>query len=458
MKFTVRTRLSISFALIFTILIILFSGVIYYLMVSDLERELVEDSKQNMYEVLLVFTSGTWETQLAEMPEESREFNLSIKVLDLQGNIAFLTEGVSQADWPVEKDLLQQALEKPVWSNEEINGVSHLVLTQSFVAAEGKPPHFIQIANSRAHINKVRNLLMSCVNVGTPLILAIAVIAGRFFAKRALAPVDRIRARAQTIKSDSLHERLEYSGPPDELFRLTETLNDLLDRVEQSVNLMKQFVADASHELRIPLTGLRGTVEVALRQVRSNDEYKKILETVYNKSERLSELVWDLLSLAQVDSGKMELEKMEVEIEPFLTNLLEEAKALDSEKRVAIRLGKVAKGKAKFDEVKVHLLLVNLLENAVRYNKPGGEVLLSSELNSRFIVSVKDTGIGIPNEDQPKIFDRFYRVDKARSREAGGTGLGLAIARSIAEAHNGTLKVRSVFSEGSEFTLTLPLS
>lgn len=457
MKFTVRTRLSISFALIFTILIALFSGVIYYLMMSDLERELMEDSKHDIYEVLLVFTSGTWEAQLAEMPEESREFSLSIKVLDSKGNIVYLTEGVAASDWPVENELLKKALKEPVWSDEDINGVSHLVLTQSFVPSTRKQPHFLQVANSRAHINHARNQFIFCVNVGTPIILVIAVIAGRFFAKRALAPVESIRARAQTIKSDNLHDRLSYDGPPDELFRLTETLNDLLDRIERSVNQTKQFVADASHELRIPLTGLRGTVEVALRQPRSNDEYKKTLETVFRESERLSELVWDLLSLAQIDVGEMKLEKTEVELEPFLNNVLEEAKALNSDSRINIQLVNTAKGKATFDEAKIHQLLINLLENAIRYNKPGGEVILSSELNSQFIISIKDTGIGIPQEDQAKIFDRFYRVDKARSREAGGTGLGLAIARSIAEAHKGTLTVRSELSKGSEFKLTLPL-
>lgn len=458
MKLSIRTRLSISFAFIFTVLIILFSGVLYYLMSSDLERELVKDTTHDIKEVLLVFESGTWEEQLAEMPEESREFKLTVRVLDPQGEALYLTEGVKNWDWPVDKELLDKASKEPSWSNEEINGVSHLILTQSFIP-KGKPPHFLQVANSRVDINLIRNKLIFWVNIGTPIILVIAIIAGRFFSKRALAPVDRIRARAETIKSDNLHERLVYDGPPDELYRLTTTLNDLLSRVELSISQMKGFIADASHELRIPLAGIRGTLEVGLRQKRSPDESHEIMDTAYRESERMSELVSDLLSLARADAGEMKLEKNEVKIESFLKDVFDEAETLNAERQVTLHLGDVPKGKAKFDEARMHQLLINLIENAIRYNKPGGDVFLSAAFNDgQLVVSVKDTGIGMTPEDQTKIFDRFYRVDKARSREAGGTGLGLAIARSIAQAHKGNLAVHSVINRGSEFTLTLPLS
>lgn len=458
MNFSIRTRLSISFALLFVILIILFSGVFYYLMSSDLERGLAQDTAHDFKEVLLVLSSESWEDALAEMPEESREFKLNIKVSDPNGGVLYLTEGVKERDWPVDKDILTKALNEPVWSNEEINGVSHLILTQSFVAAN-KLPYFLQGANSRADINKIRNQIILWINVGTPIILTISILMGSFFAKKALAPVEKIRARAETIKSDDLQSRLVYDGPPDELHRLTNTLNDLLSRIQHTMNQMKRFIADASHQLRIPLSGIRGTLEVGLRQKRSPEESHEIMDIAYHESERLSELVIGLLSLARVDAGEMKLEKTEVEVDIFLKNVFEEAEALNAEKKVNIRLGNAPRGKAKFDEARVHQLLINLIENAILYNKPGGDITLSAGFNGEKLnISVKDSGIGIAPEDQSKIFDRFYRVDKARSRESGGTGLGLAIARSIAEAHQGKLTVQSVFGQGSEFTLSLPVN
>lgn len=458
MKLSIRTRLSISFALIFTVLIILFSGAVYYLMSRDLERELKEDSAHDVEEVLLVFTQGTWEAEIAEMPEESREFNLRIKVLDPDGKTVYLTEGVKEWDWPTDQNLLKQATEEPVWSDQDIGGVSHLVLTKRFVPAN-RSPHFLQIANSRADNNAILSQLITCINIGTPIILFVAIFAGRFFSKKALDPVERIRARAETIKSDNLHERLSYEGPPDELSRLTSTLNGLLGRIQEAFNRLKAFTADASHELRIPLAGLRGTLEIGLRQKRSPEESHEIMETAYHESERMSELVNELLYLARADAGAMELEKTEVDLEAFFRNLLEEADTLNAEKNIRIHQGNTPKGKAIFDEVKVHQLLINLIENAIRYNTPNGSVTVHADLkDGKLVVDVHDNGIGISPADQSKIFDRFYRVDKARSREAGGTGLGLAIARSIAEAHKGSLTVKSEIDKGSEFTLILPAS
>lgn len=458
MKLSIRTRLSVSFSIIFTALIIIFSGTVYYLMSSDLEQELREDSAHDIEEVLLVFNQGTWQKQIEEMPEESREFNLLIKVLDPDGNTVYLTKGVNPWDWPTEPDLLKKASERAVWSDQDIGDVSHLVLTKRFIPKD-KPPHFLQIANSRADNEAILSQLITCINIGTPVILFIAIFAGRFFSKKALAPVEQIRARAETIKSDNLHERLSYDGPADELSRLTSTLNDLLGRIQDSFNRLKVFTADASHELRIPLAGIRGTLEIGLRQKRSPEESREIMETAYRESERMSELVNELMTCARADAGAMELEKTEVELESFFKNLREEAEALNVDKNVQLHLGILPKGKATFDEVKVHQLLINLIENAIRYNKPNGNVSLRADLKEgRLIVDIQDDGIGISPADQEKIFDRFYRVDKARSREAGGTGLGLAIARSIAEAHKGTLTVQSLLGKGSLFRLSLPLS
>ncbi|MCG3204680.1 MAG: Sensor kinase CusS [Elusimicrobia bacterium] len=457
MKLPIRLRLTLAFGLIFAVLLATFSVVVYFLMSSSLERELIKDTEHDMTQVLRVFNHGNWASQLAEMPEESEEFKLNIQLLDNRGEILYRTEGVQNWDWPVDKAILDKALQKPIWSDTEINEVSHLVLTHAVVSA-GSPLHFVQVANSRHDINKIRNRLITCINVGTPVILIVALLMGQFFSKKALAPVEKIRERAQAFKPSNLGERLVYNGPEDELSRLTDTLNNLFERIQTSVNQTKRFIADASHELRIPLTGLRGTMEVALRKDRTAEEYKRVIEDAHEESQRLSELVWELLSLARADAGEMALDIKPVDLPSFFKHLEEAAQHLNSEKSVEIIFQGMPSGNASFDEMKIHQLLLNLIENAIKYNKPGGQVILKAQLDpNKLSVFVEDTGVGISKEDQTKVFDRFFRVDKARSRETGGTGLGLSIARSIAEAHKGTLTVQSESGKGSIFQLTLPL-
>jgi heavy metal sensor kinase len=456
MKLSIRTRLAFSFTLIFMLCLIVFSGTVYYFMSSNLEHKLQADALHDSAEVLEEFTALPWDRALRQLSEESDEFRIKIQLLDSAGRSIYLTPGLDAWEWPAEPDVLKESLLHPAWSDLELKEQHYLVLTQSFTPPN-KPVHYMQIAHSRADTDRIREQLIYCINIGTPLILIIVFLGGHLFSRKALEPVETIRARAETIKSDNLQERIAYDGPPDELSRLADTLNDLLGRIQVSFEQIKRFVADASHELRIPLTGIRGLLEVALRQDRSKEEYKKTIENAFHESERMSELVWDLLALARADAGELELDMRNVSLPTFFRNVFEQGEMLNAGKNIHLKLGPVSDAKAVFDEVKIHQLLLNLLENAIRYNKPGGEVVLSAERKENsLVVSVKDTGLGLSPDDQIKIFERFYRVDKARSREAGGTGLGLPIARTIAHAHKGTLTVTSQLGHGSEFILTLP--
>lgn len=415
MKLSVRARLTVFFALIFTALLIVFSGVVYYQMSSSMERELHENAQHNLTQIMREFTALPLKEGLTQMTEESDEFQVKIQIIDNEGQSIYLTPGLKKGDWPVDEDIVNESLTGPAWSDIELNEVSYLVLTRSFVPP-GKKTHFMQLATSRADIHHIREQIIYCINIGTPLILLAVLFFGHLFATKALEPVQR------------------------------------------TLDQMKQFVADASHELRIPLTGIRGLLEVALRKDRTKEEYKQAVESAYHESERMSELVWDLLSLARADSGEMTLEKNRIDLPVFVRNIFEEAETLNAKHEVELRLENVPEGRAVFDEAKIQQLVLNLIENAIRYNRPGGEVVLSAKrTESAVVMSVKDSGIGIAPDEQEKIFERFYRVDKARSREAGGTGLGLPIARAIAEAHGGTLTVKSEPGKGSEFILTLPV-
>jgi heavy metal sensor kinase len=456
LKLSIRARLAVSFSLIFIVCLIFFSSVVYVLMSSSLEREFRDRVEHSFEQVLGEFNEYPMPRALQEMAEESAEFNLKIRVINAAGESIFLTSGVSSWEWPIDHELLSLSARQPVWSDLELNEKPYLTLTKRFTNKMGEP-FFLQIASSRADIDRIRERLIYCINIGTPVILMVVFLVGYFFARKALEPVEMIRSRAESITMANLQDQIDYDGPQDELYRLARTLNDLLGRLHFSFDRMKRFIADASHELRIPLTGIRGLLEVALRQDRTKDEYKETIEKAHRESVRLSELVLQLLSLARADAGELIIEKEDVYLPTFLRAIFEEARALSATSNITVRLEHVPDERAVFDEAKIHQLLSNLIENAIRYNKPGGDVILSAEKKDRFIViRVKDTGIGIAPDEQTKIFNRFYRVDKARSRDVGGTGLGLAIAKTIAEAHGGTLDVESRVGQGSQFTLTLP--
>lgn len=456
MKLSIRTRLSLVFTGLSAALLILFGWTVYTLMASNLERELREDTQHDLTQVLGEFKKLPWEKFLVELDEESEEFSLTIQVVDNEGRSTYRTTGIAEWDWPVDKNVAARAAKGRIWSDAQIGDQDHLVLSLPLFPP-GRPHHILQIANSRADKERILNQLIACVNIGTLIVIAAVAFAGHYFSKHALAPVEDIREAADHITASNLTERLTYDGPPDELMRLTSTLNGLLNRVQEALERLQRFVADASHELRIPLTGLRGTIEIALRRDRSPEEYKQALETALSESEHMSEMVSELLMLARGDAGAEKIEKTTVALRAFMENLTEEANALNAEGRVQIECAPVPDLSALFDEAKIYHALINLLENAIKYNKPGGRVALAVRHESDHITfDVSDTGIGLADADKKRIFERFYRVDRARSRQSGGTGLGLSIASQIARAHGGSLTVESRLGEGSTFRLTIP--
>ncbi|MFQ6041967.1 MAG: sensor histidine kinase, partial [Candidatus Poribacteria bacterium] len=215
--------------------------------------------------------------------------------------------------------------------------------------------------------------------------------------------------------------------------------------------------ADASHELRTPLTVMRGQTEVTLRRKRPDEEYRQVLESNLEEMEWMSRIVENLLTLSRADAGEIQLEVRPVQLEQLLSDAYEECKALALSKNIEVFLDKAEEVAVPGDELKLRQLLLNLIDNAVKYTPEGGRVRLSLKKDGKFArLQVTDTGIGISQEDLPRIFDRFFRVDKARSREMGGSGLGLSIVQWIINAHQGRIEVDSKLGEGSCFTVWLP--
>jgi len=301
---------------------------------------------------------------------------------------------------------------------------------------------------------RFRNLLLALI----PLLLIVATSAGYWMSRRALAPVDRITTAAQQINVHNLSARLAVPDTSDELQRLAETLNAMLARIESSLTRISQFTADASHELRTPVALMRTRAELALRRERTEAEYVETIEQLHQELVRTSDLIEKLMLLARSDSGAEMLHRSPVDLGEIVRDVVRQTAALAEQKQLALTAevtgdAIMVDGDTQF----LRQLFVILIDNAVKYTPAPGKVTVTlSDSGDEAIVSVADTGIGIEAAELENIFDRFYRADKARSRESGGAGLGLAIGRWIAESHGGSIVAESVPGKGSTFRVRLP--
>jgi heavy metal sensor kinase len=321
----------------------------------------------------------------------------------------------------------------------------------------GLQPAALVIARSTKQIDQALAGLVHTLIIAIPLALALAAAGGMFLARRALKPVDRIAQTAQEIEESDLSRRINVNTK-DELGRLAATLNEMIGRLEKAFQRQKQFTSDASHELRTPLAVIEAESTLALQKERPSSDYRQSLESISQESRRMSSLIDQLLTLARADAGKEQWNFMEVNLGKLVTNLSTDVEVLCQEKGLSFQLGQLQDLVVKGDEARLRELFMNLLDNAIRYTPAPGTVSTSIRREGQMaVVAITDTGVGIPAEDIPFIFERFYRVDKARSRADGGSGLGLAICRHIAEAHGGKIEVQSQVGAGSTFSVRLPL-
>jgi heavy metal sensor kinase len=293
----------------------------------------------------------------------------------------------------------------------------------------------------------------------SPLLVLLASVGGYWLSRRALAPVDQIMRAAHEINSSNLSKRLEVPRSGDELQRLSETLNGMLERLEDSFSRITQFTADASHELRTPLAVMRTTTEVSLRTSQSISDYREAQAEILEELEKTSALVEKLMLLARADAGVETLQRGSMNLADSLKEACDDGRILAQAKQLTFQENiststMVVDG----DSHALHRLFLILIDNAVKYTPSGGSITVSLNRSDKSAVAeVHDNGVGIATGDLPHIFDRFYRADKARSREFGGVGLGLSIARWVAEAHGGSVEVHSSVGTGSIFRVRIPL-
>jgi two-component system OmpR family sensor kinase len=291
-------------------------------------------------------------------------------------------------------------------------------------------------------------------------VLAVGMAGGWVLSRRAVRPIAAMSATAAALSADNLSRRIDLRDVDSELGELGRILNDLFARLESAFERQVRFTADASHELRTPLAVIHSQAELALARPRSSEDYRDALEACLRASRRMRGLVEALLTLARADAGQLEMHRERVDLAALVEDSIALLAPLATAEKVNLEVEAEGENVAVTgDPGRLSQVVTNLLTNAIHYNRAGGQVKAAvAAMASEAVLTVADTGCGIPIEEQPRVFERFFRVDRARSRARGGSGLGLAICKSIVEAHGGTIGFTSVVNQGTTFVVRLPLA
>jgi heavy metal sensor kinase len=382
-----------------------------------------------------------------------------IQVLDPSGNVGSRSSNLERRRLPVSQNAFRRAMHGEfVYETYEEEPAPIRLLTYP-ILVRGRVRNVVQVATSLGTVTEALGQVRWILAIGIPTVLFFALVGGWILAGRALKPVDSVVQALRGLDAHNLTARIAESEGTLEVRELAANFNALLSRLGDAFRRVREFTADASHELRTPLTVLRGEAEVALRHPRSSEEYQSVLVSGLEEIHRMGRIVEDLLLLAKGDLGEVPVEKMPVDLEQLLEEMGTQAKMLAEARGIQLTAAGGPPVEIRADPLRLRQLFWNLLNNAVQYTPEGGAVFLSHALVGEgwVRVTVKDTGIGIPPEHLDRIFERFYRVDKHRSRAGGGSGLGLPICQWIAEVHGGRIEVRSTPGQGSSFIVHLPL-
>ena len=377
-----------------------------------------------------------------------------VLLLDNDGRTMASSKNASATGVHVPPSILQQARDQSF----TVTTVGGLRLAIVPLAAE-KQIGFAAVAEPASVIDDGLRRLRRDFFAGVLVVLSLASFGGFFLARKSLGPVAIMNRQTQRISVENLSSRLDITNPRDELGSLATTINELLNRLEHSFKEQQRFIADASHELRTPLAVLRGETEVSLSKRRTMEEYQQSLALIKEEAERLTRIVEDLFVLArQPLEGSPTLLKQSLSLNDVVSDCARAAQVLADRKGVTLATQTASEPVfLDGDEDLLKRMVLNLLDNAVKFTTSGGQVSITLvRHNGHAQITVADTGIGIPDVAQPYVFDRFYRVDKARSRQTGGAGLGLSIVSWIVAVHDGKITMNSTAGEGTKFVVELP--
>jgi two-component system, OmpR family, heavy metal sensor histidine kinase CusS len=459
-------RLTAGCALAGSLLVFFATASLYLVLLTELEKstDLFLADKLHVLRTMLRERPNDWDALREEVELESaarRYEQFYIRLLDERNTPLLTTPGmVEQLDLSQFASQTQSRPDRAIPMKGRHGQAFRVTSAAAPVGSPTTQTDTIQIAidvSQKEELLARYRLWFWGILLGT---FAIFPLVGYQIARHGIGPVEEMAATARRISSTNLRERILTEGYPSELASLADTFNKMLDRLEESFERISRFSADIAHDLRTPVNNIRGEAEVALARARTVDEYRGVLESSLEEAVRLSDLIGDLLFLARTESPLTHLHREPVDLVELLGGVREyyEASAADGGISLTTAVG-AEPVIAELDRTLVQRAVGNLVSNAVAHTPPGGSVVLATNAELATIrIEVTDTGVGIPPEALPKVFDRFFRVDPSRSQASGGTGLGLAIVQGIMLLHGGKVEIASQPGQGTRVTLRMPVS
>ncbi len=459
LSYRLRVRLAVWYGGAFAVLIVVATFSVH----EGLRRQLIEETDYRLFEDATETAQAVAqyhpnraviEGMLARKADNHTHERLFLQWLDVDG-------GVLWAGRETPSEMHQVEIGKEgVFSGRDV-GVFRVA--QKTVVADGVPRYVVRVGASQEQINGFawkRTRIMIYYGVAT---MAVAILGAYWIAGSAIRPVTDITQTADRLRPSHLNERLPIRGTGDELDQLSRTINQFLDRIADYLAKKREFVANAAHELRSPLAAIRSSVDVALGADRSLEEYQSLLVVIAGECEQLTNLVNQLLFLAETDGGRNARHTEVFQLDRIIEVGCEMFRGVAEERGIVLETDIDHDCRILGNAARIRQVINNLLDNAVKFTMPGGRVRLDLERTTdgrHAMIRVSDSGLGIPEHDLPHVFERFYRGDKGRERDgaARGTGLGLAITRAVVEEHGGTISVESTVGRGTTFSVILPLA
>ena len=462
---SIRSRLTAWYILLLGIILILFSVFLNYF----LSKRLYESVDNSLtVSATVVATSAVMKFNRSPLPGLDQFFeqfmgagnlNKFYRIYDGSGNVGSRSNNIDASKFPLSQEAYADALSGTnSYETFLVDGKHPIRVITMPILREKKLVNLVQVGTSLEAVKETLRNLRIFLFTAVPSVLVFATLFARFLARRALKPISKIIKTARDIgQGQELSQRIPVFKVQDELGQLALTFNEMMDRLENSFAQMRQFSSDASHELRTPLTVLQGQNELVLSKLRDPKEYQEVIISNLEEINYMSKVLEDLFVLSRSDENQVLLNYKRMDLRDLVEEVCRHAEILAEEKDISIVIAFLEQVKINGDEVRLRQMVWNILHNGIKYTQPGGELKVSLLEESGFaLLSIQDTGIGIPEKDLPFIFDRFYRVDKARSKDEGGSGLGLSICRHIAEAHKGRIEVESKPGFGTRFKIHIP--